>query len=32
MLVEFKNFTAMQDTKKTRTIEEFKNRKFKKDI
>lgn len=29
MLVEFKNFTAMQDTKKTRTIEEFKNRKFK---
>ena len=29
MLVEFKNFTAVQDTKKTRTIEEFKNRKFK---
>lgn len=29
MLVEFKNFIAIQDTKKTRTIEEFKNRKFK---
>ena len=30
MLVEFKNFTAMQDTKKTRTIEEFKNIQYKK--
>lgn len=29
MLVEFKNFTEIQDTRKTRTIEEFKNRKFK---